>query len=108
MNLQISSLPNTNKLKDEENIVFSKFKKLALTELVNLGNPSYLNSVLQLVCNIRSFVTYFLNAKNGDYFKNDIRKYPLSYVIHRLCTHIYPDSKAENRQIYNPVNVRII
>ena len=105
INFKISSLPDPSKLKDEEIFIFSKFEKPALTGLENLGNTSYLNSVLQLVCNTRSFVTYFLNKNNGDLFKNNKRKYPLSYVIHRLCTHLYPDSKVENRQIYNPVNI---
>ena len=102
INFDISSLPQPNKLKNEENFIFSKFKKPALTGLVNLGKTSYLNSVLQLVCNIRPFATYFLNENNGDYFQKNINKCRLSFVLHRLCKHIYPNPQDDNRETYNP------
>ena len=87
---------------NQENYSFSRYKKAALTGLKNLGNTSYLNSVLQLICCIKSFASYFLNPKNGEFFKNNINDYRLSYVIHRLCFHLYPFPERDMREIYTP------
>ena len=81
---------------------FSRYKKAALTGLQNLGNTSYLNSVLQLICNMRHFASYFLNPKNASYFENNVEKCPLAYVVHRLCTHLYPYPEKDKREIYKP------
>ena len=81
---------------------FARYKKAAMTGLKNLGNTSYLNSVLQLLCSIRTFSSYFLNPKNGAYFENDIQKYSLSFVFYRLCTHLYPFPEKRGRELYKP------
>mgnify|MGYP002626690542 CR=1 FL=1 len=81
---------------------FSRYKKAALTGLKNLGNTSYLNSVLQLVCYMRQFASYFLNPKNASYFEKNVEKCPLAYVVHRLCTHLYPYPEKDIREIYKP------
>ena len=81
---------------------FSRYKKASKTGLKNLGNTSYLNSVLQILCYIRSFASYFLNPKNGEEFKNKVSDYKVSYVFHRLCTHIFPYPEKDNREIYKP------
>ena len=44
---------------------FDRYKKAALTGLINLGKTSYLNSVLQLICSFRHFASYFLNPKKN-------------------------------------------
>ena len=81
---------------------FSRYKKASKTGLKNLGNTSYLNSVLQILCYIRSFASYFLNPKNGEEFKNKVSDYKVSYVFHRLCTHIFPYPEKDNIEIYKP------
>ena len=81
---------------------FSRYKKASKTGLKNLGNTSYLNSVLQILCYIRSFASYFLNPKNGEEFKNKVSDYKVSYVFHRLCTHIFPYPEKDNIEIYEP------
>ena len=73
-----------------------------MTGLVNLEHTSYLNSVLQLLCSIRNFASYFLNPKNGDFFTKNIINYPISYVMYRLCTHLYPYPEKSKREIYKP------
>ena len=84
---------------------FDRYKKAALTGLRNLGKTSYLNSVLQLICSFRHFASYFLNQKNGAFFEKNIDKYSLSYVIHRLCIHLYPFPEKSRREIYEPDSV---
>ena len=78
---------------------FSKYKKASLTGLENLGNISYLNSVLQLICSIKPFANYFLN--NGEFFIQN--NYCLSFVMHRLCVHLYPENGE--RQIYSAKHI---
>ena len=84
---------------------FNRYKKVALTGLENLGNTSYLNSVLQMICYIRNIASYFLNPKNEDYFQKNLKICPLAFVIHRLCTHLYPYPEKDNRKIYKPDSV---
>ena len=103
-NQQNVILKGQNK-KDKEQNNFSRYTKAALTGLKNLGNTSYLNSVLQLICNVKSFASHFLNPKNGEFYKNNVNKYLLSYVIHRLNTHIYPYPETNIKEIYKPDSV---
>ena len=84
---------------------FSRYKKPALTGLNNLGDTSYLNAVLQFLCNIRNVASFFINPKNGDLFTKNITKYPLSYVVHRLCTHLYPYPEKGGRKTYTPDSI---
>lgn len=81
---------------------FSRYTKAPKTGLKLLGDTSYLNSVLQLIGNIRSIASYFLNPKNADYINNNIGNIPVSFVFHRFFLHLYPFPEKENRQIYKP------
>jgi len=70
--------------------------------LININNnTSYLNSVLQLIKNFNNFSGYYLDNQNSFFINNNVEKFPLSYVTHRLFTHFYPleDKKEE---AYNP------
>jgi V8-like Glu-specific endopeptidase len=70
--------------------------------LLNINNnTSYLNSVLQLFKNFNNFSKYYLNNKNSIFINNNIQKFPLSYVTHRLFTHFYP-SNGKKEEVYNP------
>ena len=95
-NNQISfPLPDPNMVNKVENHCFSGCEKPALIGLTNLGNTSYLNAVLQLICTVKIFANYFLSKKNWpELYKTN----PLAYWIHRLCTHIYP--KENKKETY--------
>ena len=70
--------------------------------LKNINNKtSYLNSVLQLIKNFNNFSDYYLDDKNSIFINNNINKFPLSYVTHRLFTHFCP-SEDRKEEIYNP------
>ena len=92
-NNQISfPLPDPNMVNIGENHYFSKYKKPALTGLEHLGDSSYLNAVLQLICTVKIFANFFLSKKNWpELYKTN----PLAYWIHRLCTHIYPEENKK-------------
>ena len=81
---------------------FSRYKKAAKTGLKNLGDTSYLNSVFQLLGNVKHFASYFINPNNKNNFKENLNKAPLSYVVHRLNIHLYPYPEKDNREIYKP------
>ena len=100
--IQNPNFKNQNKYKPYS---FDRYKKAALTGLINLGNTSYFNSVLQLICSFRHFASYFLNPKNGTFFEKHVENYSLSYVMHRLCFHLYPFPEKEQREIYKPDSV---
>jgi hypothetical protein len=69
--------------------------------LANLGDTSYLNSVLYLLGNLNFFVEYFLTEKQ-EIFISDIRNHPLSFVLYRLlCHHFYPKEKKP-QETYKP------
>ena len=70
----------------------------ALTGLKNLGNTSYLNSVLQLFCSIKYLKNFFCNLEHPKQLEK--QETTLSFVIHRLFMHIY--SNHIKREIYQP------
>ena len=80
----------------------SKDNKLSKTGLKNLGNTSYLNAVLQVLGNLKNFYKYFLEKKSEEFFTNNIKECPLSFVTHRLFKHLYPDIENKEREIYEP------
>ena len=91
-----------NIIKKPSNYTFSRYKRAAMTGLKNLGHTSYFNAVLQLLCSIRNFSSYFLNPKNGIFFQKHIEKFSLSFVCHRLCVHLYPYPEKRGRELYKP------
>ena len=103
INVQLNSAVEKKINNKKSNVYnFSRYKRAAMTGLKNLGNTSFFNAVLQLLCSIRNFSSYFLNPKNGAYFLNDIEKYSLSFVFHRLCIHLYPYPEKRGRELYKP------
>ena len=85
----------------ENNYSFSKFTKPAKTRLKDLGDTSYLNSVLYCLGNIRNIVSYFLNPENFNKIDSNINTMPLSFVFERLMYHLYEkDNDKEN--CYSP------
>ena len=85
-----------------ENYSFSRYKKASTTGLKNLGDISYLNSVLYLLGNIRPFASYFLNPKNAFTININKDNSYLSFLISRLYYHLYPYPEKPDREIYQP------
>ena len=83
------------------------YEKPLLIGLKNLGGRSYLNSVLQFIASIKLLANYFLDPKHQFNKKVEENKnFRLSFVIQRLCTHIYPlNGEGE---IYKSDNVKQI
>ena len=73
---------------------------VAKTGLKNLGDTSYLNSVLQLLGTIRDLARYFVNPKNEKDFVENIKTASLTFVVYRLFTHFYPWPEKAEREIY--------
>ena len=97
-----SNNPEIKEANDNKNqkYSFKRYTKASQTGLVNLGDTSYLNSVLQLLGSIRSFSSFFLNPENQKEIHKDIPKHPLSFVTYRLIHHLYP--YPEKKEIYPP------
>ena len=87
---------------------FSRYKKAAKTglKLIDNNNTSYLNSVLQILGNIRNLASYFLNPKNNKYIEGNHNKMKLSFVIYRLFTHLYPNIEKIESEKYTPYYVQ--
>ena len=91
-----------NYVEDEELFNISKMKKQALFGLKNFGCSSYFNSVLRIISNIKPIANYFSNPKNEKYFEKNIQDFPFSFVMSRLCYHLYLDPESETMKIYEP------
>ena len=108
-NLQNSNENNNNiphSIEQNENNILPSpppsFKCPAMTGLKNLGDTSYLNAVLQLLGSVRGLAKYLVNQNNQKYFVDNINNAPLSFVIYRLFTHLFPLQVKPNREIYSP------
>ena len=93
-----------NYVEDEELFNISKMKKQALFGLKNFGCSSYFNSVLRIISNIKPIANYFSNPKNEKYFEKNIQDFPFSFVMSRLCYHLYLDPESEKMKIYEPIS----
>jgi len=81
---------------------FSRYTKAPQTGLKNMGDTSYLNAVLQLIGNIRNFASFFVNPKNAKYINENMSDMRLSFIFHRLFTHLYPYPEKQHREKYEP------
>jgi ubiquitin C-terminal hydrolase len=80
---------NNQNAEEQKNLVsLSRYKKAPLVALENVGNSSYMNSVLQCLGNIRSIIKYYL-SKNND-IKKKIQELPISYGFSRIIFQLYP------------------
>ena len=98
-----NNILNSNTLNEATNLNVNENERLPIElGLVNINNnTSYLNSVLQLFKNFSNFPKYYLNNKNSIFINNNIEKFPLSFVTHRLFTHFYP-LNGKKEEVYNP------
>jgi ubiquitin C-terminal hydrolase len=106
-NHKINSLEHKNNIIPNSNneYSFSRYTKAPKTGLKNLGDTSYLNSILQILGCFRHFSSYFLKPSNGNYFIKNVQNYKLAFVIHRLFIHFYPYPEKDKSEIYNPYYV---
>ena len=74
---------------------FSRYTKAPKTGLINEGDSSYLNAVLQLLGGSRNIVSFFVNPKNIKYISENINLCPLSFAFQRLFSHLYPYPEKE-------------
>ena len=88
---------NNNKKKDYP---LSRYTKAPKIIIKNLGNTSYLSSVLILLGNNDSLLKYFLNPKND--FKNS-QEINLSYIFQNLYNILYPYPEKYNLEVYDPL-----
>jgi len=95
INNQIFSNNYINGNKNNNNIL----KPISI-RLENLHDTNYLNAVLYLLGNIENFANYFLDSQNQKMIMDNIRSYPLSFVIYRLFYHFYPEKEGE--KTYKP------
>ena len=84
-----SSNNNNQNVEEQKNLVsLSRYKKAPKVALENVGNSSYMNTVLQCLANIRSIIKYYL-SKNND-IKKKIQELPISYGFSRIIFQLYP------------------
>ena len=102
--MQMSNTNNNNNQMNvnEQKYSFSRYQKAAKTGLKNLGDTSYLNAVLQLLGSVRNLSSYFVNPKNKIEFNAKSNSIPLTFVIHRLFTHLYPYPEKPISENYDP------
>ena len=102
--IQNNNLNNAHSLKKIE-YSFSRYKKASKVGLKNLGDTSYLNSVLQLLGCTRQLSSYFVNPNNEKYFDDNKEKIPLTYAIHKFFEKLYPYPEKTFPEKYSPENI---
>lgn len=96
-NQQISN--NLNNLNLETNITFKRYKKPPLVCLINDGNTTYINVIIQSLANIRPIPSHYLKKEN--YFKNYANDMALSYYFSRIIIHLYPYPEDRGEKFYS-------
>ena len=92
---------NSNNQKVSKHLL-DRYKKVSKTGLINVGDSSYINAILQSLGHVRPFASYFLNPKNQKLIESKKVSMPLSYATHRLFTHLYPYPESNTIEIYSP------
>ena len=86
----ISEKENKNYGEPFEELKKNLFQKgIGITCLINCGNTSYLNTILQCLGNNEYLKNYFLDSNNFEYMKNNIKIVPLSFTTSRIFYHFY-------------------
>ena len=93
---------NINSSENKEQDIISKIKSPTLLVLKYLNDSSYLTSVLQLICSIRPLANFFSNKNNENFFKENVKDFLFSFLMSRLCFHLYLDPKSKKGKIYKP------
>ena len=94
---------NQNNQNNQKNYSFQRYTKAIQTRLQNIGDTSYLNSVLYLLANISHFASYFLDPKNNDFITQKLQKQkPLLFTFQSLLFHLYPFPETDKIERYKP------
>ena len=95
-----------NEPNNPNKVSFSRYTKATKTGLVNLGDTSYLNAILQILGSFKIIASYFIKPKNikkiTDSINNNNNEMPLSYVVYRLIYHLYPYPENDQGESYKP------
>ena len=92
-----------NESKDEQKQnYFINDPEIKMMRLSDMGNKSYLNSILRCLVSIKELKKYFTDKKEADIIYNSIKNKRLSFAIQRLFVHIYFDKK---NPIYKPESI---
>jgi len=92
---------NKNDIYQSRNLISeysSKNSEIKITRLSNMGNKSYLNSVLRCIGSLDSLENFFLNEKEKDIIYKNVDNYRLSFAVQRLFVHL----KEHKNQVYHP------
>lgn len=84
---------------------FSRYTKAAKTILINQGDTSYFNAVLQFIGSIRNLASFFLNPENSQNIYNNLITISVSFVIQKLFLHLYPFPEKEENEIYSAISI---
>ena len=77
--------------------------EIKMVRLSDMGNKSYLNSILRCLVSIKELKKYFTDKKEADLIYNSIKNKRLSFAIQRLFVHIYFDKE---NPIYKPESIQ--
>ena len=87
---------------DKKNInkqFYSNINKEIRIILKNVGNTTYMNSVLRCLSNNYNFSSYYL--KNKDVINNNKQNIPISYTFSRIIFHLYQERDMPFQQSYS-------
>ena len=94
--------PN-NDVSNNNNNTISQMIKVKRTCLKNLGDTSYLNSVLLCLSNIEELKKYFTDKRNINFIKTNAKKLALSFFFEELFKNFYLEK--EKKDLYTPEHI---
>ena len=103
---EILNKNNNEKKEDLTQYSFYKNnKKFPKIGLINLGDTSYLNVVIQALVNIEDLALYFLDYDKMNYLDSVKEEFPLSYEIKEIFCHLYPPKEELIENKYAPLSL---
>jgi hypothetical protein len=98
---------HNNNEKKENTTQYSYYKNNKLFPkriLINLGDTSYLNVVLQALGNIEDLALFFLDSDKIIFF-SEKDQFPLSYEMKEIFCHLYPPKEELNENQFAPLSL---
>ena len=104
-----NNIVNKNDNEKKENLTQYSFyknnKKFPKIGLINFGDTSYLNVVIQSLVNIEDLALYFLDSDKMNYLDSVKNELPLSYEIKEIFCHLYPPKEESIENSYAPLSL---
>ena len=104
-----NNIVNKNDNEKKENLTQYSFyknnKKFPKIGLINFGDTSYLNVVIQSLVNIEDLALYFLDSDKMSYLDSVKNELPLSYEIKEIFCHLYPPKEESIENSYAPLSL---